>query len=126
MVIEAHSRVTLERLALMARMLYRLRGLIFVAGVAAGVWLAIVILSPDAASETALVPISLLLWAAVGLGVAYTLPEPPPRVLSGDPWPLRARKRVSQAGYLLAVISMLALGTIALFWSLRAVKLIIE
>ena len=126
MVIEPHSRVTLKLTASMARMLYRLRGVFLLVGIAAGIWLGIAIANPATASARALLPITLMLWMALALAIGYTLPDLPPNIASGDDLRLRIKKRVSQAGYGLAVLAMLGLSGFTLFLSLRTVSLVLE
>ena len=110
----------------MARMLYRLRGVFLLVGIAAGIWLVIAIANPATASARALLPITLMLWMALALAIGYTLPDLPPNIASGDDLRLRIKKRVSQAGYGLAVLAMLGLSGFTLFLSLRTVSLVLE
>ncbi|HUF72948.1 MAG TPA: hypothetical protein VMR74_08630 [Gammaproteobacteria bacterium] len=117
--------VTLRVVATVAAALYRLRGLLLIAGAAALVWLGLVILEPERASTSALLPLTLVLWAALALAMAYTLPQLPPAIAAGDGLALRLRKRLRQAAYGLAFVAMLLVAGFVLYLSWRALPLVI-
>lgn len=110
----------------MARMLYRLRGVFLLVGFGAGIWLAIGIANPAVESSRALAPITLMLWMALALGIGYTLTHLPPSVATDDGFRMRIRKRFSQAGYWLAVLTVLGLSAFTLLLSLRAFGLLLK
>ena len=110
----------------MARILYRLRAVFLLVGIAAGVWLVIAILNPATASVSALLPISLMLWVALALGIGYTLPQLPAGIASGDGLRLRIKKRAIQFAYWLAILAILGIGIFALLISFRAFGLVFE
>lgn len=117
--------VTLRVAATVAAALYRLRALLLIAGAAALVWLGLVILEPERASTSALLPLTLVLWVGLGLSMAYTLPRLPPPIAAGDGLAARFRKRLHQAAYGLAFLAMLLVGAFVLYLSWRAVPLVI-
>jgi hypothetical protein len=123
MVMEAHSRVTFKLFARVATWFFRVRGVLILIGVVAAIWLAMVIAIPATASARALVPLSLILWIAVALGTAYTLPLLPPPIVAADGFWQRTRKRLLAFGYGLAVVAALALGATAVLMTVRAITL---
>jgi hypothetical protein len=117
--------VTLRVTATVAAALYRLRALLLIAGAAALVWLGLVILEPERASTSALLPLTLVLWVGLALSMAFTLPRLPPAIAAGDGLTVRFRKRLRQAAYGLAFLAMLLVGGFVLYLSWRAVSLVV-
>lgn len=124
MVMEPSVPVTLRVVAAVATALYRLRGLLLVAGIAALVWLGLVVVAPERASTTALLPLTLVLWVALALSIAHTLPRLPPTIAASDGMMLRFRKRLSQAAYGLTLVAIVSVGGFVLYLSWRALPLI--
>jgi len=104
--------------------LFRLRLLFILIGILAAGWFAFAIADPETASAEALLPIALMLWAALALAIGYTLAVLPPSVALRDGFRLRLKKRFYQFSYGLAVLAMLGLGGLTLFLSLRALNLV--
>ena len=123
MVIKRSRLVTLNTIASAATWLFRLRRALFVVGLVAVAWFAIAFASPEATSADALLPLSLGLWVALALGVGHTLTQAPPAVAPDDGFGLRLRKRLGQAGYVVVVVAVVALGALAVFLTFRAIDL---
>lgn len=115
--------VTLRVVATVAAALYRMRSLLLVAGAAAGVWLGLVILAPERASTSALLPLTLALWVGLALSIAYTLPRLPPTIAADDGVMRRLRKRLGQAAYGLTLAAIVAVSGFVLYLSWRALPL---
>lgn len=122
---ERPGSVTLKLAAAIAAMLYRLRPLLVILGLVSGGWFIVAVLDTGAASTSALLPLTLLLWVGLGLSVASTLPRLPPVVAPGDGLLLRIRKRLRLAAYGLAFAAMLLLTGIVLVVSWRALGLLL-
>ena len=123
MVIKRSRLVTLDTVAWLAIALYRVRLLLLVIAFLATVWFVISVVDSSAASTRALLPLTLGLWAALGLGIGYTLTRRPPAIEAGDGLGLRLRKRVILAVYFLAVVAIFGLAASAVLFSLRAIDL---
>lgn len=120
---EAPSRVTLKLIAGGAAVLFRLRVVFVVIAIAAGIWFGWAIANPATQSAKALIPLTVMLWAGLALGIGYMLPSAPQAILPGDGFWLRTKKRCVLFGYALAVLAALVLGGFALVLSLRALSL---
>ena len=120
---EAKSRVTLKLIAGTAALLFRLRAVFIVVAIGAGIWFGWTVFVPEIQSAKALVPLAVLLWSVLALGIGYLLPEPPLAIAPGDGFWSRTKKRCILLGYGLAVAAALLLGGFALMLSLRALKL---
>jgi hypothetical protein len=120
---EPKSRVTLKLIAGAATLLFRLRGVFIVIAVAAGIWFGWSVFGSEFDSATALIPLAVLLWSVLALGIGYLLPGLPPAIGAGDRFWVRTKKRCILLGYGLAVASALILGGFALLLSLRALTL---
>jgi hypothetical protein len=123
---ERPGSVTLKLAAAIAAVLYRLRPLLVVLGLVSVGWFIVAVLDTDAASTTALLPLTLLLWVGLALSVASTLPRLPPAVVPGDGLLLRIKKRWRLAAYGLAFAAMLLLTGIVLAVSWRVVGLLLS
>lgn len=120
---EPKSRVTLKLIAGSANLLFGLRGLFIIVAIAAGIWFGWTVFGAETESAKALVPLAVLLWSVLALGIGYLLPALPPAITPGDGFWTRTKKRCIQLGYGLAVAAALILGGFALMLSLRALKL---
>lgn len=120
---EPKSRVTLKLIAGSAAVLFRLRGVFIVIAVAAGIWFGWTVFGSEPESAKALVPLAVLLWSVLALGIGYLLPGLPPAIGAGDGVWASIKKRCILLGYGLAVAAALILGGFALLLSLRALKL---
>ena len=79
--------------------------------------------SASVSSAEALIPLTIVVWAALGLGVGHPLTRLPPAVEFGVGLWRRIVTRVAQLGYWLAIAVMLVLGGLALFLTYRAIGL---
>lgn len=122
---ERPGAVTLKLAAAIAAVLYRLRPFLLILGLVSGGWFIVVVLDTNAASTTALLPLTVLLWVGLALSVASTLPRLPPAVVPGDGLLQRIKKRMSLAAYGLAFVAMLSLTGIVLVVSWRALGLLL-
>lgn len=120
---EPDRRVTLRLIADAATWLFRLRGIFIVLATAAAIWFGLAIANPATESASALVPLTVFLWALLALGIGYLLPTLPPAIAPGDGLWLRIRKGFVLLAYGMAVILSLGLGIFAVILSLRALKL---
>jgi len=120
---EPKSRVTLNLIAGAATVLFKLRGVFIVIAVAAGIWFGGSDFGSAPESARALVPLAVLLWSVLALGIGYLLPALPPAIGAGDRFWTRTKKRCLVLGYGLAVAAALLLGGFALLLSLRALQL---
>jgi hypothetical protein len=123
MVIQRSGRVTLRATARISAVLSRFRAVLVFLGVAAGIWLAYVVLSPSTPSSRALLPLSVLLWVALGIGMGSMLAVTPPDVAVEDRFTQRMGKRLLQLGYGLAVVLALLLAVFAVGFSVRALQI---
>jgi hypothetical protein len=123
---ERSGPVTLRLVAAIAATLFRLRLLLLIVGIAAGVWFVLAVVDTEAVSTAALLPLTLVLWVGLALAVAYTLPRLPPAVMPGDGLIRRLRTRLQQAAYGFAVIAMLALSGFVLMLSWRTLGLVLS
>lgn len=120
---ERSNGVTLSRVAATARVLHRFRFAISVVGLAAAVWFVWILIDTSVTSARALVPLAILLWAVLALGVGFTLTRPPQPIEAGDRFSLRLKKRLIGMAWFLAVVVMLLLVAMTLFLSYRAWQL---
>ena len=120
MVNEPAYRVTLGRIAAAAGLLYRLRALLLLLGLIGALWFGGVTLG-SAPSSRAMIPLTLILWSALGLGVGHTLARLPERVGPDDGLRRRIRQRVLLAVYLLATAVSVVLAGLAVFMTFRTV-----
>lgn len=120
---EPKSRVTLKLIARSARLAFRLRGVFIVIAIAAGIWFGWTIFGLETESAESLVPLAILLWSVLALGIGYLLPGLPPAIAAGDGFWTRTKKHCSLIAYGLAVAAALILAGFALLLSLRALKL---
>jgi len=122
MVNEPVYRVTLGRIAAAAGLLYRLRSLLLVLGLVGAVWFGGVTLG-SAPSARAMIPLTLILWSALGLGVGHTLARLPEPARPDDGMRRRIRQRVLLAVYMLATAVSVALAGLAVVMTFRTVGL---
>lgn len=120
MVMEASWRVTLRRIAAISAHLHRFRAVLLAFAAVAAAWFVWTVLGDSATARHSLLALSMLLWACLALGAAYTLLRPPPVIGTDDGLWLRMKKRVSLAVYALAVLLVVALTGVAAWVSLRA------
>jgi hypothetical protein len=117
---EARWRVTLRRIAAISAQLHRFRALLFVLAAVSAAWFVWTVVGDSGSTRHSLLALSVLLWACIGLGAAYTLLRPPPDIGSGDGLWARLKKRATFAGYTLVVLLVVALTGVAAWVSLRA------
>ena len=126
MVINRSRRVTLATVASFATVLFSLRALLFIVGLGSAGWFVWSMIDTGVSSARALLPLSIMLWSALGLGIAYTLTRAPPAIAADDRLGRRIAKRLGQFGYAVAVVLILMLGGFALMLSIRAVDFAIS
>lgn len=122
MVKERTYRVTLARVASIAGTIHRLRVPLSLLGVIAVVWF-VITLAGSAPSSRAMLPLTLLLWCMLGLGIGHLLARLPASVRSGDRLVRRIRQRLLLAIYSASAALMLVLAGFAVFLTLRTVGL---
>lgn len=122
MVKEPTYRVTLARVSRVAGALYRIRALLSLAAIIAVVWFGFTLMG-QAPSGRAMIPLTLILWSVLGLGVGHTLARLPGPARSGDRLGRRFRQRFLVAMYALAAGLMLVLAGFAVFLTVRTVGL---
>jgi hypothetical protein len=120
---QGKSPVTLRHVARTAAALSRFRGVFIVTAVLAGLWFGWRVIDTDSASARALVPLAVLLWSVLALGIGYLLPRQPPAIRQRDRMWVRVKKRLVAGAYVVAVFAALLLGLFALMMSVRALNL---
>ena len=120
---EPKRGVTLGTLAAIAHGLYRWRLALALLGAASAVWFLAVIADPDAAGEAGLLPLAVLMWSGLGLGIGWTLPRLPAAVGPDDGFGQRLRKRLLLGIYGLGALLMLGLALFSLWLTWRALGL---
>ena len=121
---EGPGRVTLERIAGLADLLYRLRALLAVLCIGAAAWFAWELFGPAADSPRTLLALAALLWALLALGAAHTLSRFPDAIASQDGWRQRWRKRFYRLCYWCGLASFLAVSCLMLWLTVRALGLL--
>jgi hypothetical protein len=123
MVIEANRQVTLKAITGLSRLCYRSRRWWFAIAAAACVWFAALLVLGIGNSARMLLPLSLLLWALLGLCAGYWLAWTPAPARTSDSRIIRVSKALIGMLYILLFLLIFGLGLSALVLTFRALVL---